>query len=336
MNLWTLTIILLASAALPSAVLAQDGQKPDDPRAKKPIRQQVNLHMDEWFDEERTDGVTNAAHPYTLVAPNFTYDGACHWRRRDKDRVPPFPDPDDDDDQDEDQEDRSRPPDLTPTPRSSGITFRDVGGGIKYQFASTFGVPTIDAVSPTDSLALDFDEVDADGAPGAFFSTTLRFGDVLGLRDVEVAVFANYLGGKFTSTKSVTLLVDDGRGIGVLVPVTDAYDLQGDFWLMEVGIAPVLKRFATDDGSFSADISLAAGFYFGKLTNLEVNRTGSRVESFSLSDESLKGFFVGPAIHASYRIGGNFRIGAFAEFWRLMGDLDAWTGIGGVEVRFDF
>lgn len=316
---------LVAIAALPSAAMAQEDRTP---REKKPVRQQVNLRVDEWFDKERSDGVTEAKHPYTLVAPNFSYDGACHWRRRDRNQTTPFPDPPQDEDED-------KPiPELTPVPTSSGL-FRDGGGGVKFQIPTRFDVPAFDAISPSDGFAVEFDDVEAEGSPGLFVSTTLGFGDIFGLKDVEVVVFVDYVAGRFTGDEDTEeRLVPDGRGGFELR--ADTYNLDGDFWIAEIGVAPILKTFATDDGSFRLDLMLAAGFYFGRLENMKIDRSGATTESFDLSDESVSGFFAGPTAHGFYRISESFRIGAFAEFWRLVGDLDGWTALVGVEARFDF
>lgn len=295
-----------------------------DPQ-RRPAGPQVNFRLDEWFDEEREDGVTDARHPKTLDVrhPNggMSFNTYCHWRKRDKAPASVF----EDDEQDE-QDDR--PPDRQLLPPPALTPFRAVSTGGKLQLPTSLAVPNLEFLSARDGATVDFDSVDAESMPGFFLSTTIA---VSGL---ELRLFADYVTGRFSADPEERTFEIPGERMGdPPLTITEAFELAGSLWLMEVGVAPVLKRFSTDDGLFSFDVAVAAGVYFGRLTDVEVERSGSVTETIAGEERSLFGFFAGPTAHASVRLSSAFRAGIFGEFWRLFGDAEGWTGLSGVEIE---
>jgi len=304
------SVVALLGAAIPSA--AQD-------------RDQVNIRLHEWFDRERADGVTDAGHPTTLdllhAGGQMTFNTYCHWLRKEKRRDEiAIPQPQ------EEQEDLPTP-EFEPVPTIP--LFRGGGVGGKYQFGTGLSIPTIDVRSPTDSVSVSFNQIETEGMPGLFLSTTVGFGEF------EILLFADYVTGKFDGgSRESERTTSDGHGGSTTV--TDRFEFDGKIHLMEIGLAPTLTRFQTDDGTLRVDVAIAAGLYYGELTDLRVARTGEVNESLPVAYERLFGFFAGPTLHGSLRLFERIRLGFFGEFWRLLGDADGWTGLGGVELGIEF
>ena len=283
----------------------------------------VNIIIDEHFDEPRADGVTRAGDRRPVTAEHaggrFTLQTFCHWRRQERPlRVPP---------QDDDEEETPRV-----EPVASSVPIRGAGVGAKYQLGTHVDIPSVGGAF-ADGTPVEFGDVDSDPMPGAYLGLNV------GVDDFDAIVFVDWLSGPVEADDATTRQ-------GFIPPnrpflITDSFELTGDLWLLEVGFAPVLKRFET--GALRVDLGVAAGAYFGKLSNLEIARrtfdesTGLTTnEKLSPSDESLFGGFAGPTVHASLALGSGWRVGALVESYRLFGDVSGWSHVAGIEFGRDF
>ncbi|MBI2899366.1 MAG: hypothetical protein HYY17_04230 [Planctomycetes bacterium] len=308
--------------ALFAVALAQT--EPPAPRDRARTNE-VRVRLDEWFDEARADGVTEASHPVgaDVRHPNgrMTYDGACHWRRRDRQR-PVFAG-----DEQEDQEERE-PAKPWPLPQTVS-PFRSASAGAMMRFPATFSVPALSFESPADGVIVEFDSIDAALMPGAFLSTTLVFGDF------EIVVFGGYLSGRFEADSGGGgASVSEGRGGGGGGGTADDFRLSGTLSFLEFGAAPILKRF--EFGVFAIELAAEAGIAWGRLTGMEVERSGSASETLAADDENVFAFFAGPLVRASARLGSAIRVGTTGEFRRQFGQAEGWAGSAGIELRVDF
>lgn len=282
----------------------------EKPRA----RSEVHIHLDEHWDEPRRDGVTEAGDAEPLVVPHaggrFTFESRCHWRRQQP--VPVVPSQDDPDDE---------PLEIQPVGKSEPL--RGLGGGAKFQLGTRLDIPSVSGAF-ADGTAVEFADMDAKAMPGAYF------GGTVGVGNFDAIVFVDWLSGPFNARDSVTRQGIDSTGRPF--SFEEEFELTGDLWLLEVGFAPVLKRF--EAGVLRVDLCLAAGAYVGKLTNLAIERAGG--ETLSPSDETLVGGFAGPTVRASLALGGGWRAGALIEYWRLFGDVSGGTAVAGIEFGRDF
>ncbi|MBI2901305.1 MAG: hypothetical protein HYY17_14065, partial [Planctomycetes bacterium] len=87
---------------------------------------------------------------------------------------------------------------------------------------------------------------------------------------------------------------------------------------------------------FAIELAAEAGIAWGRLTGMEVERSGSASETLAADDENVFAFFAGPLVRASARLGSALRIGAFGEFRRQFGQAEGWAGSGGIEVGVEF
>lgn len=281
-------------------------------------RTETNVRMLEIFDEARDPSHYRHARPavYSGGTTRVTYDADCLWTGR---RKPPLLIPQDDDQEEE-------PPEFTRPPVKTGTPFKDAGGGGKIQFPTTLGIPGIDVFSRIDGAAVDYDEIDTEALPGAHLSTTLTLWERF-----DVEIFLDYVTGRFDSTEKTTIIADVGRGPE---PFVESFELEGDVWLLEIGVAPVLWRF--EEGVFSGRFMPAAGVYFGRMQDMSVERSGLTSESIPVSDETLFGGFAGAIVRADVRLGRGWRIEIGGEFFRLFGDADGWSGLALLGFRIDF
>jgi len=326
--------------------IAQERPISEDRNSIRGSQSHVNFRLDEYFDEEREDGVTDAGHPDTLELrhPNggFSFNTRCHWRKRERNRpaslfTSPAPG--------EDQEDEEKRPIPEPIPMSIA-PFRSISTGGFFQIPTGVEVPRLSTTFPSDLSAVDFDSIQLEGMPGGMLSTRLAFGEF------EFDVFGRYLSGSFESDPlEVTRLVastpperpPEGREEEEEPPpadpprtVTDRFDLSGRLWLIEMGAAPILKRFATPDGLLTAEVGILGGVYVGRLTEMTVTRSGSIEETESVEDRTLFGFLAGPMVRGSIRLAPSFRIGIAGQFVRLFGDVQGWTGGAGLELQLQW
>ena len=217
------------------------------------------------------------------------------------------------------QQEESKPP--VDIPRSStDFPIRSIGGGGAFQFPTHLTLSPISALTPTDGIETDFNEIDTQALAGAFLSVTLAFGSF------EMGLFVNYRQGSFDApTQDQGRQVSDGHG--GFATVIDSFDLKGDLWLVEFGVAPVLWNPSTEDGTFSLRLAPALGIYFGALHNMEVNCSGSVVESFSVADERILGAFIGPTAQARLRVAKGLHLNFDGAFFRLFGNARGWEGM---------